>query len=426
MSDEVLPDEMLRHFIGSGFIIEKPKKLAVAVSGGGDSMACLDLMLAHGRDSEFPVEAVTVDHGLRPEAADEIALVAAYCADRGVRHSVLDWSWDGTGNLQAEARAARYGLIAAWAKERGVDWVALGHTQDDVAETFLMRLARRSGVDGLAQMEHRFKRDGVTWTRPLLNAGRADLRDYLRRHGIKWAEDPSNEDPEFERVKARSVLAALAPLGIDADVLADVSHNLWVSKSALDHVMRDVVYRYVAEDRGDLILPTEHPEVDRIIPSEIIFRLRRAAIRWVGGADYPPRSDAMIELDMGLREQDSYTLGGCRFHKMEGEKFYQTRWRISREFNAVKDVITKTDALWDGRWRLDGPHDEDLEIRALGEAVSKCPDWRDSARPRAALMASPSIWRGDSLIAAPLAGFGEEWSASATGRGTFAAFLHSR
>ena len=426
MSEDENPDEMLRYFSGSGFTLKKPKKLGVAVSGGGDSMACLDLMIWHGRDLGFPVEAVTLDHGLRPEAGDEIALVAAYCAEWNVPHSVLTWAWDGSGNLQSKARNARYRLIGEWAKQCGADLVALGHTKDDVAETFLMRLARQSGIDGLAHMERSFEREGVDWTRPLLSLGRAKLRSYLKRHEVEWAEDPSNNDPKFERVRARQVLEALEPLEIDADVLASVAHNLWLAKSSLDLVLRASVFKYVVEDRGDLIVPGEIPEKDGFIPPEVIYRLRRVAIRWVGGANYAPRSKAMFELEDGLREKGMHTLAGCIFRMVEGKKTYERRFRITREYNAVRNVVSSTDAPWDGRWVLEGPHDAELQVRALGDAVKNCQDWRGTGLPRQSLLASPAIWRGDELVAAPLAGLENGWTASATGRGTFSQFLLSR
>ncbi len=426
MNEEDLPDDWLRHVTGSAFVNARPKRLGVAVSGGGDSMACLDLMLWHGRELEFPVEAVTVDHGLRAEAADEIALVADFCAERDVPHSALRWNWDGTGNLQAEARAARYRLMADWARERRVDTIALGHTEDDVAETFLMRLARASGIDGLSAMERRFEREGVIWIRPIIAHGRQVWRTYLRRHGLNWAEDPSNEDDRFDRVKARDVLKALTPLGIDASTLSTVAVNLLVARAALDATVQDVVHRYVAEDRGDLILPTEMPEDDRLpIPGEIMFRLHRYALQWIGGGDYPPRSDAMIALDIAMTAGKTHTLGGCVFTQSTGKTIFDTRWRITREFNAVKHLATPTTALWDGRWALTGPHAPDLEIRALGEAVKDTP-WRETGMPRQSLLASPAIWRGETLVAAPVAGFTEGWTAEATGRGKFTDFLISR
>ena len=425
MEDKSLSDTWLRHLTGWAFVNARPARLGVAVSGGGDSMACLDLMLWHGRELGFPVEAVTVDHGLRAEAKDEIALVAAFCAERGVPHSVLHWDWDGTGNLQAEARAARYRLISDWARERGIDCVALGHTQDDVAETFLMRLARASGIDGLSAMERRFERNGVTWIRPILGAGRKDWRRYLKRHGISWADDPSNDDEGFDRVKARKALKKLAPLGIDARTLTSVANNLYIARSALDAVVRDIARGYVEEDRGDLILPSDLPEDDRMIPHEIMYRLRRAAILWVSGGEYAPRSDAMNELDIAINRGKVHTLAGCVFSVEGRQRLIGMRWRITREFNAVRDIRTPTDALWDGRWRLDGPHAPELEIRALGEAVKDTP-WRETGMPRASLLASPAVWRGHALVAAPVAGLANGWTASATGRGNFAEFLLSR
>jgi tRNA(Ile)-lysidine synthase len=227
-------------------------------------------------------------------------------------------------------------------------------------------------------------------------------------------------------VRARQVLEALEPLEIDADVLASVAHNLWLAKSSLDLVLRASVFKYVVEDRGDLIVPGEIPEKDGFIPPELIYRLRRVAIRWVGGANYAPRSKAMFELEDGLREKGMHTLGGCIFRMVEGKKIYERRFRITREYNAVRNVVSSTDAPWDGRWVLEGPHDAELQVRALGDAVKNCQDWRDTGLPRQSLLASPAIWRGDELVAAPLAGLENGWTASAIGRGTFSQFLLSR
>ncbi|MEM7517063.1 MAG: tRNA lysidine(34) synthetase TilS, partial [Planctomycetota bacterium] len=221
---------------------DTPQKLAVAVSGGSDSMALLDLMLWQGREVGFDVRAVTVDHGLRPEAKDEIAHVAAFCQARGIRHDLLTWDgWDGTGNLQSKARKARYALIRTWAARRGVDYVALGHTRDDQAETVLMRLARSSGVDGLAGMPERFERGGLTFIRPLLSQSRDELREYLRHTGIDWCEDPSNEDDSFERVRARKASKVLGDLGVDDRVLTRVAWHAQSASGALnDYLWKEV------------------------------------------------------------------------------------------------------------------------------------------------------------------------------------------
>ncbi|MXX87734.1 MAG: tRNA lysidine(34) synthetase TilS [Boseongicola sp. SB0677_bin_26] len=388
-------------------------------------MACLEVMLWHGCDLGFPVEAVTVDHGLRPEASGEIGTVADHCAEKGIPHTVLTWKWSGAGNLQAEARRARYRLIGDWARNSGIDQVALGHTRDDVAETFIMRLARRSGVDGLSEMDHRFTRHGTTWIRPMLDHGREEWREYLLRRDISWIEDPSNDDPKFERVRARDRLKALSKLGIDAGALSEVARNMSAAREALEHYVRREAARIASEENGDVILAADASSQGRRVPREILFRLRRHALAWVGGGAYPPRSDAMLELDHALRNEGRHTLAGCIITREPDGRDGPGPWRIAREFNAVKDVFGRTDRQWDGRWVLEGPHADALEVRALGEAVRDTP-WRETGMPRRSLLASPAIWRGATLVAAPVAGLAGPWTAKATGRGRFDEFLQSR
>ena len=151
--------------------------IGVALSGGGDSTALLHLCLTAG----FAVEAVTVDHRLRPESAAEAAAVGDWCRALGVRHEVRVWEHGAvSGNLMDAARRARMGLICDWAKARGIGVVALGHTRDDQAETVLMGLARAAGIGGLSGMRREFDQGGVRVHRPLLAAGREELREWLR------------------------------------------------------------------------------------------------------------------------------------------------------------------------------------------------------------------------------------------------------
>lgn len=401
------------------------KRLGAAVSGGGDSMALLDLMAWHGAQRGLEIHAVTVDHGLRAEAADEAALVAEFCGARGIGHDVLRWDWDGHGNLQAAAREARYGLIAGWARKARVNVVALGHTRDDVAETFLLRLARSAGVDGLAAMERRFSRNGIAWVRPILRFGRDDARAYLSDRGIGWAEDASNADERFDRVKARNILAALEPLDIDADRLSRTAQHLASAKWALDWYAGQEAERLVRQDRGDLILARDAlPPV----PPEIERRLLVAGLQWVSGAAYPPRVSALAAMEAAFIDADTHTLGGCVVGLTRPKGAARHELRITREWNAVKDGDCPTRQVWDGRWRLDGPHARDLRVRALGEdGLKQCPDWRGTGLPRVSLLASPSVWRGEALISAPIAGLSGGWTARlAPGRDDFAKSLLSR
>jgi tRNA(Ile)-lysidine synthase len=385
--------------------------LGLAVSGGGDSVALLCLAVEAG----LPVIAVTVDHGLRPEAAGEAAWVGALCARLGVAHDVLRWQdWDGTGNLQDAARRARLRLIADWARGHGIGMVALGHTQDDQAETVLMRLARRAGVDGLAGMAPWRHHLGVCWTRPLLGTSRAELRDWLRARGQAWKEDPSNDALRFDRVKARRALAALGPLGLDALVLSGVAAQMADARAALRLQTQEAARRMARVEGGDVVIGREGLGT---LPHEIRRRLLLAAILWVSSAEYGPRSDALQRALDALEAGRDATLSGCRLLCRAGQV------RITREAKALRATVAAPMDTWDGRWCVTGPEISGLEVRMLGEAgLALCPDWREKGRPRASHLAEPAVWKGEQLIAAPLSRNDPEWHAETIG-GSDAFFL---
>lgn len=369
------------------------------MSGGGDSMALLALLHATGAD----ICAATVDHGLRPEAAGEAAVVARFCAARGIAHEVLQWTgWDGQGNLQAEARAARYRLLADWAGRAGLGAVALAHTMDDQAETFLMRLARQAGSDGLSGMAARIERDGAVFLRPLLEAGRDELRDYLIAEGIDWAEDPSNSDARFDRVKARAALEALAPLGLDAPALAGVARNLSQENKALRTAFAKAAGGIVTQSAGALsILQGRFGALD----PEFRRRLLIAAIGFVAPADYAPRRAGIAEALAALEAGDGFTLGGAIGWRGQGKIW------IAREMAAVPAPVSQG-RRW-GRWVIEGEVPDGAQLGALGpEGLSQIPDWRALGLPRRVLLPTPALWRGDRLIAAPLAGFGPSLAVS--------------
>ena len=215
----------------------KDQAIAVAVSGGGDSLALLHLAHLAG----LRPKAVTVDHGLRAEAAAEAALVAARCADWGLSHRVLRWEHGRpiAGNLMQAARTARYRLMADWARGAGVGTVWLAHTADDQAEGFLMALARGAGLDGLSGMRAEWDDQGVCFARPFLSTPRKSLRDHLTDAGIPWAEDPTNRDDRYTRARIRKALALLEPLGLSGDRIAQTVRHLSDARSALDFALSD-------------------------------------------------------------------------------------------------------------------------------------------------------------------------------------------
>ena len=390
-------DGGLIHFVDTAFLTsQQPERVGIAVSGGGDSMALLHVAWRWSVLTGVPIEAVTVNHGLRAEASDEADMVAQYCADNGIHHQIL--LWDGAaakGNIAAAGRDARYSLIADWANTRGIGHVMLGHTADDIAETFLMRLARKSGVDGLAMMDTTFERNGIHWARPLWQQERAELRNYLKRHGVTWVDDPTNEDETHERPKARKVLDALEPLGINREALKNVAQNMSSARNTLEHYTSQEAERLVRVEGGDVIIKTRPMPP---VPQEIERRILVSALQFVGGGAYAPRFDAMVDLDVALNLGKPHTLAGCLITPEKDEI------RIAREYNAVKDHEVEQGFVWDNRWHLVGPLTAKATIRALGESITQIPDWRETGLSRASLMASPAVFRGEWLISAPIAG----------------------
>lgn len=381
-----------------------PDRVGVAVSGGGDSVALVHMLARCLRDEPVTLHAVTVDHGLRPGSAAEAASVADLAAGLGIPHDILRWQgWDGTGNLQDQARRARYRLLTGWARDRDIPLLALAHTVDDQAETVLMRLGRASGAAGLAAIPPRRVQDGVTLIRPLLDVTRADLRTYLRRNGVAWIDDPSNDDPRFDRVKARQALQALAPLGITVQALADVARNMAQVRDALAWYAFVAARDLIEADAGDLLIDLRG---FRVLPEETARQLLARAVQWVGGADYPPRRVPLASALDAIRRGGSAGLGGCLVLRRGG------RIRVCREHAAVRDLSVPAGEVWDGRWQLTGGDPEGYRIAAVGqEGLGQCPKWRETGRPAVALIASPGVWRGAHLVAAPLAGKAQGWTA---------------
>ncbi|MFZ4382446.1 MAG: tRNA lysidine(34) synthetase TilS [Sandarakinorhabdus sp.] len=251
-------------------------RLAVAVSGGPDSLALLHLAQAGfaGR-----VTAITVDHGLRSGSAAEAAGVAAQCARRGIAHVTL--RRDGAAiarNVQAQARAARYALLGDWCLGHGHGLLLTAHHADDQAETLLMRLNRASGSEGLAGIRAaRRLRPGVWLVRPLLGLRKAELVALAAGAGWQAVDDPSNHDPRHDRSRMR---AALAGSGLDVPALARAAAHLADEAAALDWAA-DVAWqgRVSADGTGagaSLLLDV------RGLPAALVQRMLARAIAELG------------------------------------------------------------------------------------------------------------------------------------------------
>ena len=385
--------------------------IALAISGGPDSLALLHLSLdwrarLPGRGPQFIV--LAVDHGLRPEAAAEAANVAQGAVALGLQARVLTRDAPASPTaLQAAARSDRYRLLAAAAREAGAQALATGHTLDDQAETLLMRLARGSGVDGLSAMSPISRPGDLTLLRPLLSLTKLRLEASLRARDISWVVDPSNANPAFERPRLRALAPALAAAGLSAGAIATSARRLARGRAALEQVTNDAALRLVTIHGAGFF------EIDRVgfeaLPEEIRLRLLGHLISRIGTPDQPERLARLERLvaQLSLGPAPAASLAGCL---VSASALAIGVLREPGRDGLPELQLRPGDCLaWDRRFdvSLVPQAASGVLVRALqasdlrGESATAA---RASGLPRAALMALPSAWRGDVLIAAPLPG----------------------
>ena len=285
----------------------------LAVSGGPDSLALMWLAARWRKTlSRGPrLVAVTVDHGLRAEAAREAREVKRLALSLGLSHRTLRWSGaKPKSGLPAAARIARYRLLAKAAREAGAAHVLTAHTRDDQAETLLMRLLRGSGIAGLGAMARETEREGVVVVRPFLNIPKSRLVATLRTAKLGFADDPTNRDVNFTRPRLRALMPALASEGGDARNLARLASRLARANAAIE-LLVDGAERYLAlRDRqaaSERAFATKSFEAKAFagMAEEIRLRLLLRAINRIGHEGPPElgKVEALLSaLDEAIKE----------------------------------------------------------------------------------------------------------------------------
>ena len=258
--------------------------IVLAVSGGPDSIALMWLAARWRRALTRGPElvAVTVDHGLRAEAAREARDVKRLAKSLDLPHRTLRWTGPKPkAGLPAAAREARYRLLTQAARARGATHILTGHTRDDQAETLLMRMLRGSGIAGLAAMARETERDGVRLARPLLDVPKSRLIATLQKARIDFADDPTNQDVSFTRPRLRAILPVLAEEGGDSRNLARLASRLARANAAVE-VLADGAERYLALRERDPQRPGFDAGAFTALPEEIRVRLLKRAIDRAG------------------------------------------------------------------------------------------------------------------------------------------------
>jgi len=381
-------------------------RLAVAVSGGADSLALTLLADRWARHRGGRVIGLTVDHRLRPEAAAEAARVGGWLAARGIDHAVLVRTGPPpTADLQAVARAARHALLEEYCAQAGLLHLLLAHHREDQAETLLLRLGRGSGVDGLAAMAPRRPTRWGQILRPLLDVPRARLRATLVADGQDWIEDPSNADRAYARVRLRQLGPTLAAEGLSPARLAATAARLGRARAALDGDSAAAAARLTRLDSAGFA--RLEAEGFARLPEEIALRLLARLLAVVGGEPLPPRHPALRRLAASLcAGNGAATLAGCH---LSGDG---RAWLLCREparMAAPAPLPPGGEVWWDRRVRArvaaDAP--PGLRLGGLGPAPGRI--LTEAARrhgiPAPARPTIPALYDQRGVFAVPRLGY---------------------
>ncbi len=369
-------------------------------------MALARLLADWAGHDQIAVHGLTVDHQLRDAAAVEAAQVGAWLSGFGIPHTVLEWvegrtARSQTRSVQSAAREARYRLMTEWCAARGFSHLFVAHHADDQVETFLLRLSRGSGVDGLAAMAPQMMRDGIVVARPLLGFTKSQLVAVCRARAQSWIDDPSNQNLTAARVRFRQAQQVLEREGLTrARLLATVGH-MQRARAALDYAVAAMLDRGSWDDFGVARLPVADLAA---APEEIALRGLARMLTGVGGQDFGPRFESLVRLHRRLTAGPwtDATLHGCFISRIGADV------TISREPAQVTDEKTLSpgsSVVWDGRFRLTRASDAGADFSVA--RLSKCGDVPASHRallaevPFRVRLGLPALFDFQGLVAVP-------------------------
>ncbi len=392
------PDEFAARLQG----LDPPRHLAVAVSGGADSLALAALTQGWAEATDRRLVALIVDHRLREGSTVEAERTAAQLAARGLEARILtlEAPWPAAG-LEEEARNRRYRALTTLARDIGCQGLMLAHHRDDQAETVLLRLAAGSGPDGLAGMAPRTMLDGIVLLRPLLDILKTRLEATCTALGLAPILDPMNADPAHARPRLRAAREVLEREGLSALRLARLATRQGRARAALEGWTAELLDRHLdLAPIGYGRLPLAPVQA---APAEIRIRVLAALLRRFGGA---ARAAGLAQVEdaaervFASNPPGQLSLGGCLLRpQAEGTLL------IMREPGRLHERLrlgSHARHLWDARFIVETAGIEGgIEVAALGRALRHLAPAVRRTAPQPALQALPALWREGRLLAVP-------------------------
>lgn len=351
---------MLKNF----FEGKLPRKIAVALSGGVDSMALLLALEGFARERGVELVALTVDHNLRKNSGKEALILAQMMEKKGICHEILsiDRQKVPVKNIEGELRKMRYDLLYDYCVKNDIGYLFLGHHRGDAAENFLIRLFRGSQIDGLSGMRKMVNFKKIKLCRPFLGLSKADLRKIVEDKQLVWFEDETNEDERFLRNKIRGFLASFEEKDAIEERIAKASEALAQEKKVIDEVVLDFAKKCLVfdGDQGEFLLDLDEY---RVLPGLIALKILSLVVVEVSGEVYKPRLEGLKGFEgriLGLQKGRREDFYGCMAQKLAGKRRLWLKKgverdlvRIYRDLNQEKRLDEVFDAsckIVDGRF----------------------------------------------------------------------------
>lgn len=390
--------------------INPHNKIAVAVSGGSDSLA---LTLLANAWAKARIIAITVDHGLRKESEYEAAQVARWLAKYDIEHYTLKWKGDKQpSNIQANARNARYELMTDFCKQQQIANLLVAHTKEDQAETVLIRLMRGSGLEGLCGIRNKVTINDIRIIRPLLDTKKEDLKSYLRSQKQGWIEDPSNQNDKFARVRVRKFINSSDEPELLISRLASTANALQRSNDYIQqNILREISEVADIKSEGYCLLDIEKFKALHV---EVGLKIMAKLIKSIGGQYYKPRFEKLENLYNFIQNGEyNATLGGCEIYQSKKQS-EAGKLLIIRENSAIQDdleILSGSSVIWDGRFKCSLKYiEENFIVGAFSSSdllsiARERQEFKNLKLPKRVIFALPALKTLENIVAVPHIGY---------------------
>lgn len=322
----------------NNLISSKINKVAVALSGGSDSLALTLLSNNWAASNGKEIIALTVDHNLRKGSAKEAKQVQLWMNKRNIPHEILSYKGEiPSSNIEAIAREYRYKLLLDYCKKNKIKYLLIGHNADEQTETFFLNLSRGSGVYGLCGMAEISEMDKVKILRPLLDFTKEEIKAYLKTQKQKWVEDESNKDSKYKRVRIRNIKKLLDNLELSNERIRNTISNMNRVREAINYFQEELLKQATLEKTSDSYLL--NIDLLKAYPEEITIRTLSNILKSISKQSYPARMESLSKLYSAImndRVSGGITLSLCKISVNKNNNLL-----IEKESTRIKKITSK-------------------------------------------------------------------------------------